>query len=95
MIGLSRVVTDYVTFAYLTDVYVLPEYQGTGLGKWMMECLNEVFDSWPHLRRMMLVTGKPEVIPLYEKAFGAVEWNKSAAPTMSVMQKIGPAVKMR
>ncbi|OTA98126.1 hypothetical protein M426DRAFT_17737 [Hypoxylon sp. CI-4A] len=30
-VGLVRVVTDNVTFAYLTDVYILPEYQGKGL----------------------------------------------------------------
>ena len=38
-IGLARVVTDYATFAYLCDVYVVPEYQGTGLGKWLMNCV--------------------------------------------------------
>lgn len=40
-IGLSRVITDTVTFAYLTDVYVLPEYQSRGLGAWMMDCVAE------------------------------------------------------
>ncbi|KAI3333790.1 hypothetical protein F4824DRAFT_502777 [Ustulina deusta] len=41
-IGLMRVITDNVTFAYLTDVYVLPEYQGKGLGSWMLSCLDEL-----------------------------------------------------
>ncbi|HAA12363.1 MAG TPA: GNAT family N-acetyltransferase [Cytophagales bacterium] len=50
-IGLARVISDYATFAYLKDVFVLTEYQGTGLGKWLMDCifqypgLNEV-DRW-------------------------------------------------
>ena len=35
-IGLARVVTDYSTFAYLCDVYVLEEYQHRGLGKWLI-----------------------------------------------------------
>ena len=35
-IGLTRVVTDFATVAYLADVYVLPEYRGRGLGKWMI-----------------------------------------------------------
>jgi GNAT superfamily N-acetyltransferase len=35
-VGLSRVVTDYATFAYLCDVYVLEEHRGRGLAKWMM-----------------------------------------------------------
>jgi GNAT superfamily N-acetyltransferase len=38
-IGLARVVTDYATFAYLCDVYILEEYQGQGLGKWLMACV--------------------------------------------------------
>ena len=35
-IGLARLITDYVTIAYLTDVYVLEEYQGKGLGTWLL-----------------------------------------------------------
>ena len=36
-IGFARVVTDRATYAYLCDVYVLEEYQGRGLGTWMMQ----------------------------------------------------------
>src|SRR2546422_5855569 len=36
-IGFARIVTDYSTYAYLCDVYVLKKYQGRGLGKWMIE----------------------------------------------------------
>jgi len=32
----GRWVTDMTTFAYLADVFVLPPYQGTGLGKWFV-----------------------------------------------------------
>lgn len=35
-IGYARVVSDLATFAYLADVFVLPTYQGQGLGKWMV-----------------------------------------------------------
>lgn len=35
-VGLTRVVTDHATFAYLCDVYVLEEHRGRGLGKFMM-----------------------------------------------------------
>lgn len=38
-IGLARVVTDYVLYAYLCDVYVLEEYRGQGLGKWLLGCM--------------------------------------------------------
>ena len=36
-IGLARVITDKATFAYLCDVYVLENYRGRGLGKWLID----------------------------------------------------------
>ncbi len=36
-LGLARVVTDYATFAYLAEIFVLEPYRGRGLGKWLME----------------------------------------------------------
>jgi len=54
-VGFARVVTDYATFAYLCDVYVLEEHRGHGLGKRMMR---EVM-AHPALtgaRRAMLAT---------------------------------------
>ena len=38
-IGFARVITDYATFGYLGDVYVLENARGLGLGKWLMECV--------------------------------------------------------
>ncbi len=35
-VGLTRVVTDHATFAYLCDVYVLEEHRGHGLGKFLV-----------------------------------------------------------
>jgi len=54
-IGLARLITDYATFAYLCDVYILEKYQGEGLGRWLMECIHShpVFEK---LRRIMLFT---------------------------------------
>ena len=54
-VGFARVVTDHATFAYLCDVYVLPEYQGRGLGKWLIACVME-HPSLQGLRRIMLRT---------------------------------------
>jgi GNAT superfamily N-acetyltransferase len=54
-IGYARVVTDTATFAYLADVFVLPEHEGNGLGSWMMECILS-HEDLQGLRRMMLVT---------------------------------------
>lgn len=54
-VGFARLITDYATFAYLCDVYVLEEHQGKGLGRWLMECFHAhpVFEK---LRRIMLFT---------------------------------------
>ena len=54
-IGLARVITDRATFAYLCDVYVLPEHRGRGLGRWLMECVMAHPDL-QGLRRFSLVT---------------------------------------
>lgn len=54
-VGFARVVTDRATFAYLCDVYVLEEYRGRGLGKWLIEELLSHSDL-QGLRRFVLVT---------------------------------------
>ncbi|KAL2162093.1 hypothetical protein VTH06DRAFT_7878 [Thermothelomyces fergusii] len=71
MVGLARAVTDYGTFAYLTDVYVLRPHQGRGLGRWLVACLDEVLGSWPALRRCMLLTRDEAAVRLYAAALGA------------------------
>ncbi len=38
-IGFARVVSDYTSFAYLADVFVLPTHRGHGLGVWLIECI--------------------------------------------------------
>jgi len=44
-IGFARVVTDYAIFAYLCDVFIVKNYQGRGLGKWLIESLIDYLDS--------------------------------------------------
>ena len=39
LVGFARVITDYATFAYVTDVFVLPAFRGQGLAAWMMTCI--------------------------------------------------------
>ena len=36
-IGFARVITDYSRLAHLADVFILEEYRGLGLAKWLME----------------------------------------------------------
>src|SRR3954466_6729308 len=40
-IGFARLVTDKATFAYLADVFVLNEYRGKGLSKWLMKIIQD------------------------------------------------------
>ena len=43
-VGFARVMSDLATFAYLADVFILPNYQGQGLGKWLMETIMDYPD---------------------------------------------------
>ena len=38
-VGFARVITDFTTFAYLADVFILPAYQGYGLGVWLISTI--------------------------------------------------------
>ena len=54
-VGYGRLITDYTTFAYLADVYVLENHRGKGISKQMMTLLFE--QDWVKgLRRIMLAT---------------------------------------
>ena len=63
-IGFARVISDRATIAYLGDVFILPEYRGRGLSKWLMECVVSHPDL-QGLRRWLLATG--DAHSLYEK----------------------------
>jgi GNAT superfamily N-acetyltransferase len=38
-VGFARIVTDFATFAYIADVFVMPEERGKGLGRWLVETM--------------------------------------------------------
>jgi len=38
-IGFARVVTDYATFAWVADVFIIDGFRGRGLAKWLMEVI--------------------------------------------------------
>ncbi|WP_436771889.1 GNAT family N-acetyltransferase [Yinghuangia sp. YIM S09857] len=45
MVGFARAVSDGVSFAYLADVYVLPEARGHGLGQELVRVMVEEGDG--------------------------------------------------
>lgn len=54
-IGFARVISDLATFAYLADVFIVPDFRGRGLSRWLMECIVSHPDL-QGLRRWMLAT---------------------------------------
>jgi GNAT superfamily N-acetyltransferase len=54
-VGFARVVTDAATFAYLADVFIVPDHRGIGLGKQLMAAVMAHADL-QGLRRFMLAT---------------------------------------
>ena len=55
-VAFARVISDFATYAYLADVFVLPSFRGRGLGKWMIESILD-HPRLQRLRRWSLVTG--------------------------------------
>jgi len=72
MIGFARVLTDFATFAWVADVFILTKHRSKGLSKWLMETIL----SHPELqgfRRWVLAT--KDAHELYRR-FGFRELNK-------------------
>ena len=54
-VGFARVITDYATYAYIGDVYILEDYRGQGLSKWLMQVIAD-HPELQGLRRWSLLT---------------------------------------
>lgn len=54
-VGFARVITDYATFAYIGDVFILEDYRGQGLSKWLMQVIAD-YSELQGLRRWLLLT---------------------------------------
>jgi GNAT superfamily N-acetyltransferase len=66
-VGFARVVTDYATFAWLCDVFILESHRGRGLGKWLVECVV----AHPELRNMRLfILATRDAHELYQRYGG-------------------------
>lgn len=64
-IGFARVVTDFATYGYLADVFVLEEYRGQGLSKWLMDCIFNQTPEFQGFRKWSLATA--DAHGLYEQ----------------------------
>jgi GNAT superfamily N-acetyltransferase len=54
-VGFARVITDYATFAYIGDVFILEDYRRQGLSKWLMQVIAD-YAELQGLRRWVLLT---------------------------------------
>lgn len=63
-VGFARMITDFATFGYLADVFVLESHRRNGLAKWLMETIMNCSDL-QGLRGWMLAT--KDAHALYEK----------------------------
>lgn len=70
LIGFARIVTDKVTLAYLTDVYILPEHQDKGLGSWLIDCVKEWLDLMPYMRQLVLLSRQGKNEQYYARKLG-------------------------
>lgn len=58
-IGFARVVSDLTTIGYLSDVFILKEYRGKGLGKWLIQTIVN-HPKLKLLKRLILFTQTPD-----------------------------------
>jgi GNAT superfamily N-acetyltransferase len=66
------VISDFATFAYIADVFVLESHRGQGIGKLLMECIMQ-HPELQRLRRWTLST--KDAHALYAKfGFTALNW---------------------
>src|SRR5260370_14165871 len=54
-VGFARVITDYATFAYIGDVFILEDHRRQGLSKWLMQVIADHAEL-QGLRRWVLLT---------------------------------------
>ena len=54
-VAFARVITDYATFAYLSDLFVVPEHRGRGVSKLLMRSILD-HPELQGLRRFLLAT---------------------------------------
>ncbi len=70
-VAFARMVTDYATTAYLADVFVVEDFRGHGIGKWLLQQILE----HPELQGLRRITlAKRDAHSLYQQ-FGFTPLN--------------------
>ena len=71
-VGFARVVTDYATFAWLADVFILKSHRGLGLSKWLVECI-VTHPDLQNLKNFLLATSDAHELYRRYGGFAALE----------------------
>ena len=82
-VAFARLVTDYVDFAYVRDVFVLPAYRGKGYSKQLMRAVL----AHPELQTINWLLKTEDAQTLYEQ-FG---FAPMADPELYMRRPAGPA----
>lgn len=65
LVGLTRVISDDHSIAYVQDILIDPDYQGNGIGSKLLNMIKERFN---HVRQVVLMSDTSEkTINFYEK----------------------------
>ncbi|MBO1218654.1 GNAT family N-acetyltransferase [Mammaliicoccus sciuri] len=65
LVGLTRIISDDHSIAYVQDILIDPDYQGNGKGSKLLNMIKERFN---HVRQVVLMTDTSEkTINFYEK----------------------------
>lgn len=82
MAGMARVITDWATMYYISDLFVLPQYQGRGLGKALVDAIV----AHPKLKCLKGVLRTKDAHTLYEQ-FG---FQRDTGPDSTSMRRPPP-----
>lgn len=94
-IGFTRLITDHVSFAIVADVYVIEGERGQGLGKWLLECADEVVSRMSGLRRIILFCNEDSHEDFYGRSMGVKRWGAGAEKGVLMMHREGPGSSCR
>ena len=84
LVGLARVISDDATICYLQDILVHPAFQGTGIGRALIE---HVTARYQHVRQTVLITdNEPRQRAFYE-ATGFTEGSNFTPEPVRVFAK--------
>ena len=74
----------------IADVVLVEEEQGKGLGRWLIQCIDEIVKGMgPTLRRVILFCHEGSLEELYEKELEMTRWGPIAEGGLIMMHREG------